>query len=298
VTAWRDLRFAKKQQVSLLDTRRVDPEYVIGRGGGAVKLRARTVTLVGCGAVGSRIADRLASIGVGHLRLIDHEVLAAENIHRHVLGASCLGCNKATAIRKALESRFPHIEVEARALKIEAILADEPDFVLCSDLVICATGDETVELRVNDLLRRTVLRIHTWLEPLGIGGHVLALGIAESRGCFQCLFQQDETRGLVNVASFAAPGQLFQRQYAGCGGAFTPFSALDADRTATEAALLAGQVLLGEQQESVLASWFGETRRFVEAGFVLSQRSDLFRAGECRLETAFPVANCPSCSKW
>jgi hypothetical protein len=69
-------------------------------------------------------------------------------------------------------------------------------------------------------------RLHAWLEPLGIGGHVLATGVARSSGCFRCLFQTDTEYGLTNAASFVEPGQAFQRTYADRAGTFTLFTAL------------------------------------------------------------------------
>ncbi len=293
--AWRELLSSRSQAATLIRLERFDAAYLLPRGGATLDLLAQTIVVVGCGAVGSHAAERLASLGIGRLRLVDPDTLAPENVHRHALGARYVGVKKAEGMGEALGSRFPHLTVETRETRIETLLQTEPAFVTDADLLLIAVGDETLELRLNDLLRQRLPRLHAWLEPLGIGGHVLATGVVRSPGCFRCLFQTDATYGLTNAASFASPGQPFQRTYAGCAGTFTPFAGIDADRTAIEAATLAVQILMHEETDNVLVSWFGDPRPFLRAGFALSPRAQLFQPGERRRETRYARLDCPVC---
>src|SRR5207253_7792390 len=53
--------------------------------GGQRKLLDSTVTLVGCGALGTVLANALVRAGVGHLRLIDRDFIETNNLQRQVL---------------------------------------------------------------------------------------------------------------------------------------------------------------------------------------------------------------------
>ena len=66
-----------------ISVHRLDPEYMLRRGGINVDLRSKRVAVVGCGAIGSHVAQALAQSGVGTLRLVDDEKLECGNIHRH-----------------------------------------------------------------------------------------------------------------------------------------------------------------------------------------------------------------------
>jgi molybdopterin/thiamine biosynthesis adenylyltransferase len=297
VPASLEMNFTKDMPVTRLQVGRLDPEYLLTRGGADNDLYSRTIIVVGCGSIGSHLVERLASLGVGRLRLIDPEELSAENIHRHALGVSYIDSNKAEGMKATLSMRYPHIDVVCRDKRVEELLQTEPDFITGGDMIIIALGDETLELRLNDILRDRLPRLHVWVEPLGIGGHVLATGVSVNGGCFRCLFGSDPTHGLYNQSAFAAPGQKFQKSFSGCAGTFTPFAGIDADRAAIEASLVAARVLRKDETENHLVSWRGYEDDFNRAGFQLSARGKLLRVGERRRDTQFLRTDCQICSR-
>jgi hypothetical protein len=98
-------------------------------------------------------------------------------------------------------------------------------------------------------------------------------------GCFECLFKLDQALGLVNAAALTGAGQEIRASLSGCAGTFSPFSALDARRTALEAAELASAVLTGAVRDTTLVTWRGERSAFEEAGYRLSARGALLGHG-------------------
>ena len=52
---------------------------------GQSKLASAKVLLIGCGALGTVIADQLARAGIGHLKIIDRDVVELTNLQRQVL---------------------------------------------------------------------------------------------------------------------------------------------------------------------------------------------------------------------
>ncbi len=49
---------------------------------GQERLSAARAVLVGCGALGSVLANTLVRAGVGHLRIIDRDLVEMHNLHR------------------------------------------------------------------------------------------------------------------------------------------------------------------------------------------------------------------------
>jgi molybdopterin-synthase adenylyltransferase len=289
-TAAMQLNFAGFAGVKKLVPERYDPAFLIRRGGGIEELLTKTITVAGCGAVGSHVVQLLAAAGVGTFNLIDPEHLVNGNCHRHVLGVKHVGKNKAEAIAAEFASLYPHQTYVAYSAGFEDVWETKAEIVQGSDLLIMATGDETLGLKVN----RSVeigSQMHVWLDPLGLGGHVLSSG--SHRGCYECLFSQEG--GLHNAASFAAPNQNFQLSFAGCAGLFTPFGAVDAIRVAGIAAREAIRILLEHGEPSMLISWLGDRDGFRSKGFSLSKRADLLKGGEEAAEVRFARPGCRVC---
>ena len=52
---------------------------------GQERLRAASIVLIGCGALGTVIADQLVRAGIGRLRIIDRDIVEVTNLQRQVL---------------------------------------------------------------------------------------------------------------------------------------------------------------------------------------------------------------------
>lgn len=292
VTGHRQLTFARRYPLDREAPRRLDAAFLRERGGG-VPLDGKHVTLVGCGSVGGFLAFNLASLGVPRLTIVDPDLMGGENVHRHLLGVADIGAFKALGVATYLNKHFPHQVVEARTNRLEEIIQSEPR-LLDTDLLVIALGEETLERQLNQSLGCRVPRLHTWLEPLGVGGHTLLTGRPTDVGCYECLFEN----GPRNDASLCAPGQTFNRTLAGCAGLHSPFSSLDAIRTASEAARIAVSALRGEEPNAVLLSWRGCVGEFERQGYALSPRGLRIPAGSVSRLDTFGRTGCPVCSLW
>jgi molybdopterin/thiamine biosynthesis adenylyltransferase len=268
----RQLAFAGPEKASRISIARTDSQYLLVRGGGDPRLLERRVVVVGCGAVGSHLVLALAAAGVGSILVVDPERLKPENCQRHALGAADIGRPKTDALHSVLTSRYPHVKVDCCADEVVRLLEGNRSVFDGAALVISAIGDETVERRLNRLLRGSGPRLHVWIEPLSLGGHVLTVGVGNHQGCYECLFREDSEYGLVNMASMLAPGQTFHRSYAGCAGVFTPFGYADALRAAAEGSRQAVRMLLGDVHANELVSWQVSRAQVEAAGLRLSLR--------------------------
>ncbi|MCC7389837.1 MAG: ThiF family adenylyltransferase [Phycisphaerales bacterium] len=292
----RTLHLPRSEPIQRVRVQRADPLFVVPRGGSDVSLQGSHVCIAGCGAVGSHVAQQLAALGVGRLTLVDPEVLEAANIHRHALGAGSIGEKKSEGLARMLRSRFPHQTVDSSAETIENYLTLNEQQCLALDHLVCATGDETLERRINRLVWAHIDSSHVWVEPIGLGGHVLST-VPGTAGCFECLFRVDEEDGPLNMSGLAAPNQRFQRTMAGCAGTFTPFSALDAEQMALLASRQVAARVLADKRSPELVTWASDGASFTDAGFRLSMRGSRLRGSGVCAEHDFARPDCPVCGR-
>jgi len=93
---------------------------------GQLRLRKARVCLVGVGGLGSPIATQLAAIGIGHLRLVDRDIVEYANLHRQYLyDADSIGYPKVEIAAKKLRKLNPNVEVEPLPLSVTSLNASE-----------------------------------------------------------------------------------------------------------------------------------------------------------------------------
>ncbi len=192
----------------------------------------RKIAIVGVGAVGSRVAEFLVQTGVRHLTLVDSDKMSANNLGRHVLSRNFIGQNKAEGLAVHLRNRMPGVEITPHQSTLQEWLEHtQPNNF---DVIVLATGDIAGE---RLLLRRawregwTCKLVCTFVEASNLGGHAISMQPSE-KGCLECLCEIDSTTSTETLRTIMlAPGQSPLQEISGCG-AFTPYSAVSATRTA------------------------------------------------------------------
>lgn len=267
------IKHSNDWQIEICSIARNSKEYLIERGGGDVLLSNERVAVVGCGSVGSQVANMLAKAGVGELVLIDNDVLSADNIYRHQLGGRELNYaanqktgvvtswTKVSALAYQLQQDLPYIKVHSKPNNLASVI-DDKDFKSC-DVIVVAVGAPAVNLQINQMLKDYNFRkvVFCWNEAAGVGGHSIALDLQKS--CFQCLHTVDQQLQAQSDLSLVCVGQPISKNLTGCAGVFTPFSFLDSNRTAE---LAASQVIdmLRSYSSEVALSWKGNNSANLE----------------------------------
>jgi molybdopterin-synthase adenylyltransferase len=278
---------------------RMDKGYLLPRGGASTDVTSKSILLVGCGSVGSCIAQDLLKSGVGKLTLLDMDDLKPENAYRHHLGMDdCLSYRKKTDLLKSrLEQASPHSVIESVTDDFVSVIQGNKEDFSKYDVVVLATGNDNLNLLASEYFSNhfpALPVLFTWLDPLGIGGHVLTTNL-ETRGCYRCLFgnKKNGESSLYNKASLAQEGQSFSKTMAGCGGRFTEFSFLDVQQTALVATRQILDVLRGKSTKNQLTSWKGSDEKFKEQGFKTSHRYTTASDNERFFD--FGDDDCPIC---
>ena len=82
------------------------------------KLRSARVAIAGLGGLGSNIAVMLARSGVGHILMVDYDLVDATNLNRQVYGTGHVGRYKTEALREILDQINPYLDYEFRTVKV------------------------------------------------------------------------------------------------------------------------------------------------------------------------------------
>lgn len=253
-------------------------DLIMPRGGAYSSLATKKVLLVGCGSVGSEIAHKVASAGIGELHLTDPEVFETANLYRHTLSRSWIGSKKSFALSVDLSRKYPWLKSDyfldsLLNLRIKSGLEQY-------DLIIIAIGAPTHERLFHDFILNEEVNvpvINTWVEGYGVGGHA-TLDIPDKRGCLRCAYVDAESlgRGLSSNLNFLEDNQDLTINHAGCGDLFLPYNAMYSAQTALIASELAVKYLLEKITEPSKISWKGDASDAVSNGFKLTHRYDVF----------------------
>jgi molybdopterin/thiamine biosynthesis adenylyltransferase len=238
---------------------RVDADRLQARVGNnrSSSLSTKRVLIAGCGSVGSKIALNLALSGITKLTLVDNELLSTENVARHICSMGKVGKKKVDCVAQTIEQHMPHIEIEKNHQDLYEIIAKEPGILAHHDLVISATGNRNLNLRLNEIHATTSSAfsvLYAWTEVFGYASHAI-LVIPENGGCLHCMLGRDyDFKHRVIMLS----GSESLMQEAGCGSTFLPYGAIDADMAACIASRLALSYLLGEVRRSSRWVYLGD----------------------------------------
>jgi len=167
---------------------------------GQVRLASARVLLVGCGALGTVIAEQLARAGVGWMRICDRDLVETTNLQRQVLfdeADAAAATPKAVAAGRLLGAINSTIEIDARVTdvhsgNIESLMRVGDGVV---DLVLDGTDNVETRYLINDATAKLGV---PWVYGACVGTTGRAMGVIPGHSpCLRCLFPQP-----------AGPGEL------------------------------------------------------------------------------------------
>lgn len=111
-------------------------------------LKDKKVNVIGCGALGSEIADSLAKAGLGAIGLVDFEEFRAHNGVRHVLGVESIGIPKVYALD--LHLRNHNMFVQVRPKNCDILTTNINDYLLDDSISVSSIADDNIEGFLNE----------------------------------------------------------------------------------------------------------------------------------------------------
>ncbi|MSR74166.1 MAG: thiazole biosynthesis adenylyltransferase ThiF [Planctomycetes bacterium] len=169
---------------------------------GQSKLLAARVVLVGCGALGAGLAEILVRSGVGHLRLVDRDIVDATNLGRQATYTqrdADMGLPKAAALAEHLRSFNPEVEIEPHVADFEAATA--PALLDGCQLVLDGTDNLEARYLINDLCVRAGI---PWIYGACVGASgMTAVVLPGETPCLRCLFPDPPPLGTLETCESA-----------------------------------------------------------------------------------------------
>jgi adenylyltransferase/sulfurtransferase len=153
---------------------------------GQQRLAAGGALIVGCGALGSHVAELLVRCGVGEVRLADRDFVEESNLHRQSLFREAdaeRGLPKAIAAADRLREINSQIRIEPF---VEQVGADTIGR-LAEGMAVIVDGTDNFDTRflINDLALRDGL---PWVYGACVGAYGLSATIVPGRSpCLRCL---------------------------------------------------------------------------------------------------------------
>ena len=163
-------------------------------------LRTKRVAVLGMGALGSVIAPWLARAGVGHLTLIDRDLVEASNLQRQLLyGESDLGRPKAEVAAGRL--REANSGVELRPVVADLTSGNARELLSGFDLICDGTDNFEARFLINDV---AILTGTPWIYAGAIGGEGVVWPLhPPETPCLRCLLEEPPASGDVDTCDSA-----------------------------------------------------------------------------------------------
>ena len=152
---------------------------------GQLRLKEARVCLVGAGGLGNYIATQLVAMGVGHLKIVDRDIVALSNLHRQSLyDVGLLDYSKAEAAKIKLQQLNPEVTVEALPISLDYESAE----TILKDVDLVVDGLDSIEARyaVNAACVKENI-------PFVYGSAIQTLGAASTilpgkTPCLRCIY--------------------------------------------------------------------------------------------------------------
>jgi molybdopterin/thiamine biosynthesis adenylyltransferase len=158
---------------------------------GQERLIASSAVLVGCGALGTVVANLLVRAGVGRLRIIDRDFVELSNLQRQTLFEES-DAREALPKSVAAERRLRAINSDVRVEGVVSDVTPENARELLSGFPLILDGTDNFETRL--LLNDAAIFLGVpWIYTAAVGSYGVTMTIRPGQtACLACLLEGDE----------------------------------------------------------------------------------------------------------
>jgi sulfur-carrier protein adenylyltransferase/sulfurtransferase len=162
---------------------------------GQRRVKEGSVLLIGAGGLGSPLALYLAAAGVGHIGLVDFDVVDESNLQRQIVhGTSTLGVRKTESARRRLKDLNPHIEVTTYEDQITSENAF--DLLRPYDVIVDGTDNFPTRYLTNDAAVM-LGKPNVYGSIFRFEGQATVFHPQAGGPCYRCLYPEPPPPGLV-----------------------------------------------------------------------------------------------------
>src|SRR5512136_2164668 len=161
---------------------------------GQRKLKAASVLMIGVGGLGSPVGLYLAAAGVGHVGIVDFDVVDFTNLQRQIIhGTSWVGKPKLESARARMLDLNPHIQVDTYAEPLSS--ANALKLFAGYDIVVDGTDNFPTRYLVNDACVLTG-KPNVYGSIFRFEGQASVLATPQGP-CYRCWYPEPPPPGLV-----------------------------------------------------------------------------------------------------
>lgn len=161
---------------------------------GQERLRRSSVTVVGCGALGSAVASLLVRAGIGHLRIVDRDFVEPSNLQRQMLFEEA---DAQQLLPKAVAAER-HLRCINSDAKVEGIVGDltpanAKELLAGSALLLDGTDNFETRFLINDY---AVSKTIPWIYAAVVSSRGLTMPIYPGQSaCLACVAEDAHPEG-------------------------------------------------------------------------------------------------------
>jgi molybdopterin/thiamine biosynthesis adenylyltransferase len=158
---------------------------------GQERLLGAHALVIGAGGLGSPAAMYLACAGVGHITLVDDDVVELTNLQRQIMHSTqTLGRTKVDSARETLQRLNPSVRVTALPVRADAALLAE--LVAQADVVLDCCDNFQTRQAVNAACVRAAKPLVSG-AAIQMDGQIMVYDPSHSDApCYACTFAPDE----------------------------------------------------------------------------------------------------------
>lgn len=159
------------------------------------RLKQGSVLLIGAGGLGSPLALYLAAAGVGHIGLVDFDVVDESNLQRQIAhGTSTIGMKKTESAKQRIKDLNPNVEVSTFEEQVSS--ENALDLLRPFDVIIDGTDNFPTRYLTNDA---SVLlgKPNVYGSIFRFEGQATVFHPKAGGPCYRCLYPEAPPPGLV-----------------------------------------------------------------------------------------------------
>jgi adenylyltransferase/sulfurtransferase len=169
---------------------------------GQRKINQSSVTLIGCGALGSTLASMMVRGGVGKIRIVDRDFVELSNLQRQVLfDESDINNSLPKAEAAARKLRLINSEVDIIPMVADVNFESIEHFIDGTDLILDGTDNLQTRFLINDVAIKHGI---PWVYGACLAASGMALAVLPGgKPCLRCLFDHPPEPGQLETCETA-----------------------------------------------------------------------------------------------
>ncbi|HUU77083.1 MAG TPA: ThiF family adenylyltransferase [candidate division Zixibacteria bacterium] len=160
------------------------------------RIKNSTILCVGAGAVGNEICKNLGMLGVGHIKLVDFDIVSKSNINRCIFFRP--HDHKKLSKVEAVAERLPEIAPNTKITPYNVKIEEAPQEVYKADLIIMALDNDYARYMLNfgNLMLENPLPIVN--GAMGKSFLEVEIYLPGVTACAVCLWSEDYYQSVMN----------------------------------------------------------------------------------------------------